>query len=316
MLVVLVHLLGSQPGKLSSRSPSLRLHHGVHFGLEHAFGLLGTNPSMLDAGEGNCQGNPGPPHGHLHKDKKEAARDCPFPTGLGLDVDLFGGELAALRLHSGFGMVASHPIAQSPTASLSVHGVAGSSQIQERAIEIDVDSAFVPLIPCLFIPVSQTHIMHDREVAQRSWNRLGRAIVKIPYHLQQGPIEVGKCLLGGHGEVASMVLILGICPKPKHAIVTDNWWMSCRASSILRANAISTAVCITACTPRGNFGRVYAGSGISTNSLIVVAPSSSVVVGEVQRPAIPCTAHASVCTRPVGSGKYASRDATSRRVHE
>ncbi|KAF7841329.1 Serine/threonine-protein phosphatase 7 long form-like protein [Senna tora] len=41
----------------------------------------------------------------------------------------------------------------------------------------------------------------------------------------------------------------------------------------------------------GNYGRAYARSGISTNSLIVVAPSSSAVIGEAQRRAISCTTH-------------------------
>ncbi|KAF7842305.1 uncharacterized protein G2W53_004603 [Senna tora] len=97
--------LGHSREKLPLWSPPLRLQHGVHTGLEHALGVLGSNP--------------------LHAELCV----CTFHTRLGRDVGLFGGELPALRLHSGCGMVASHPIAESPATGLPIHWVAGSSQM-------------------------------------------------------------------------------------------------------------------------------------------------------------------------------------------
>ncbi|KAF7841616.1 Serine/threonine-protein phosphatase 7 long form-like protein [Senna tora] len=50
-----------------------------------------------------------------------------------------------------------------------------------------------------------------------------RTIYLSRVHIRwQGEAEVSKCPLGGHREVASVVLILGTFPKPKQAIVTDN----------------------------------------------------------------------------------------------
>ncbi|KAF7821862.1 uncharacterized protein G2W53_027317 [Senna tora] len=116
--------------KLPSRSPPLRLQHGVQVGLEHALeglehAMVSFTPihSMLDTGRRKIVGNPRPPHGHLHKDKKEAAwwQD----RLLVRDVGLFGVELPGLRLRSGCGMVESHQIVDSRAAGMALHWVAG-----------------------------------------------------------------------------------------------------------------------------------------------------------------------------------------------
>ncbi|KAF7801700.1 Serine/threonine-protein phosphatase 7 long form-like protein [Senna tora] len=60
---------------------------------------------------------------------------------------------------------------------------------------------------------------------------------------------------------------------------------------------ICIVVCIVAYTPPGNYSRTHTGSGISTNSLKLVGPSSSDVAGEAQCPAIPCTTHDNYASR-------------------
>ncbi|KAF7844598.1 Serine/threonine-protein phosphatase 7 long form-like protein [Senna tora] len=169
----------------------------------------------------------------------------------------------------------------------------------------------------------RTGVGHDHYAAIPQWQSSvvaqRRARYLSPVHIRsQGEAEVDKCVLGGLGEVVSVVLTSRTCPKPRHATETDNrqsplslvkgdtsdsnQWMSCWKLSILRANAVCTVVCIVAYTPPGNYGRAHTGSEISTNSLIVFAPSSSGVAGEAQCSTIPCTAHNNyACRSPTPS---------------